>query len=50
MPKPRTEDRKYTNWKQKPSKYAAARVVEEKLKGIDPKLAAGDIIIPDGTL
>ena len=47
---PITAGRKYTNWKQEPSKYALARDVEAKLKILDTQLAEGEIIIPDGTL
>ena len=50
IPLPRTVDRKYTNWKQEPAKSALAHAVEAKLKRLDHQLAAGDIIIPDGTL
>ena len=50
IPPPRTSGRNYTNWKQEPVKYALARDVEAKLKGLDPQLSAGEIIIPDGTL
>ena len=50
MPPPRTAGRKYTNWKQEPAKSALARAVEAKLKGLDPQLAAGGIIIPDRNL
>ena len=47
---PITAVRKYTNWKQDPEKSALAHDVEAKLKGLDPKLSAGEIIIPYGTL
>ena len=50
MSPPRNEGEKYTNWKQEPNKYALAGDIEAKLKGLDPQLSAGDIIIPDGTL
>ena len=50
MPLPRTKSRKYTNWKQEPDKSALACSVEAKIKGLDPQLSAGEIIIPDGTL
>ena len=50
MPLQRTAGRKYTNWKQEPVKSALARDIEEKLKGLDPQLTAGEIIIPYGTL
>ena len=50
MHPPITSGRKYTNWKQDPTKSALARDVEAKLKGIGRQLSAGEIIIPDGTL
>ena len=50
MPLPRITGRNYTNWKQEPDKSALACSVEAKLKGLDPQLSAGEIIIPDGTL
>ena len=50
MPPSRTVSRKYTNWKHEPAKYLLARAVESKPKGLDPRLAAGDIIIPYGNL
>ena len=50
IPLPRTVGRKYTNWKHDPTKSAPARAVEAKLKGLDPQLSVGEIIIPDGTL
>ena len=50
MPPPRTAGRKYTNWKQETAKYALARSVEEKLKGLDQQLSVGEIIIPDVNL
>ena len=50
MPLTITAGRKYTNWKQEPAKSALDRSVEAKLTGLDPQLAAGEIIIPDGNL
>ena len=49
-PQPRTPGKKYTNWKQEPVKSALDFAIEEKLKGLDPQLSAGGIIIPDATL
>ena len=50
MPPPITAGRKYTNWKQEPVKYALARAVEAKLKGLNNQLASGEIIIADESL
>ena len=50
IPLPRTAGRNYTNWKQEPAKSALEHAVEAKLKGLDPQLATGEIIIPDGNL
>ena len=47
---PRTAGRNYTKWKQQPNKSVLAHTVEEKLKVLDTQLAAGGVIIPDGTL
>ena len=49
-PKPTTCKSKYKNWKVEPFKSALARAVEEKLKGLDPQLVSGDVIIPGGTI
>ena len=48
-PKPTTRKSKDNNWKVEPFKSALDRAAEAKLKGLDPQLAAGDIIIPGGT-
>ena len=50
MPPPRTAGRKYTNWKQESDKSSLDCSVEANLKGLDPQLSTGEIIIPDGTL
>ena len=42
--------RKYISWKTEPGKSALVRAVEAKLKGLDPQLAAGVIVIPRQTL
>ena len=47
---PRTAGRNYTNWKLKPAKYALSRSIKAKLKVLDPQLASGGVIIPDGNL
>ena len=47
-PKKITRKNKYKNWKVEPFKSALARAVEAKLKGLDPQLAAGEIVIPGG--
>ena len=49
-PKPTTRKSKYNNWKVEPFKSALAGAVKEKLKGLKPKLSAGYIIIPGGTI
>ena len=41
---------KCIDWTAKPLKYALDRAVEEKLKNINPQFAAGEIVIPGGTL
>ena len=41
---------KYNNWKVEPFKSALARAVEAKLKGLDPQLTSGDIIITGGPI
>ena len=50
MPFPRTAGRKNTNRKHEPYKSALDHAAEEILKGLDPQLAAGEIIVPDGNL
>ena len=47
-PKLTTRKRKYNNWKLEPFKSALDRAVGEQLKGLDPQLASGYIIIPGG--
>ena len=49
-PKPTTLKSKYNNWKVEPFKSSLARAIEAKLKGLDPQLAAVDIILPGGTI
>ena len=50
-PPPSTaRSKKYISWKTEPGKSALARAVEAKLKGLDPQLAAGVIVIPRQTL
>ena len=49
-PPPRTAGRKYTKCKQEPAKSAPACAIEAEPEGLDPQLAAEDIIIPYGTL
>ena len=49
-PKPTTRKSKYNNWKAEPFKSALACAFEAKLKGLDPQLASGYIILPGGTI
>ena len=49
-PKPSTRKSKYNNREVGPIKSALDRVAKAKLKGYDPKLSAGDIIITGGTI
>ena len=41
---------KYHNRNLDPFKYALARAVEAKLKGLDPQTATGDIVMPVATI
>ena len=49
MPPPRTAGREYNNCKQDPDTSVIDRAVNTKLKRLDPQLAVGEVIIPDGT-